>query len=70
MQDMIKMEGVVKIYGQDGLAVRALRGVNLAVEAGELTVVMGPVKLKYYLIFSDHSQFLSRYELNIGGITL
>ena len=42
MADMIRMEGVVKVYGPDGMAVRALRGIDLTVAAGEFTVVMGP----------------------------
>jgi putative ABC transport system ATP-binding protein len=39
---MVKLERVVKIYGHDGTEVRALRGVNLALEQGEFTAVMGP----------------------------
>jgi putative ABC transport system ATP-binding protein len=42
MEDMIRMEGVVKAYGTDSMSVRALRGIDLTVEAGEFTVVMGP----------------------------
>jgi putative ABC transport system ATP-binding protein len=42
MEDMIRMEGVVKVYGTDSMSVRALRGIDLTVEAGEFTVVMGP----------------------------
>jgi len=42
MQDMVRLERVVKVYGHDGTEVRALRGVDLALEPGEFTVVMGP----------------------------
>jgi putative ABC transport system ATP-binding protein len=42
MNDMVKLEKVVKVYGHNGMEVRALREVDLALEAGEFTVVMGP----------------------------
>jgi putative ABC transport system ATP-binding protein len=42
MQDMVRLEKVVKVYGKADTEVRALRGVDLAIEPGEFTVVMGP----------------------------
>ena len=42
MDHMVRLERVVKVYGTDGTEVRALRGIDLAVEPGEFTVVMGP----------------------------
>jgi putative ABC transport system ATP-binding protein len=42
MNDMVKLEKVVKVYGHGATEVQALRGVDLALEAGEFTVVMGP----------------------------
>jgi putative ABC transport system ATP-binding protein len=42
MNDMVQLEKVVKVYGSDGTEVHALRGIDLAVEPGEFTVVMGP----------------------------
>lgn len=42
MNHLIKMEKIVKVYGHDSVSVRALRGVDLAIETGEFTVLMGP----------------------------
>ena len=42
MNDMVQLEKVTKTYGSDGTEVHALRGIDLAVEPGEFTVVMGP----------------------------
>jgi putative ABC transport system ATP-binding protein len=42
MNDMVRLEKVTKTYGSDGMEVRALRGIDLAIEPGEFTVVMGP----------------------------
>jgi putative ABC transport system ATP-binding protein len=42
MNDMVKLEQVHKVYGHNGMEVRALRRVDLALETGEFTVVMGP----------------------------
>ena len=42
MRDMVKMEGVVKTYGTGRTEVRALQGVDLDLDVGEFTVVMGP----------------------------
>jgi putative ABC transport system ATP-binding protein len=39
---MVRLEKVVKIYGHNDTTVRALRGVDMAVDPGEFTVVMGP----------------------------
>lgn len=39
---VIEARGVVKIYAADGVPVRAVDGVDLAVEAGETVSVMGP----------------------------
>jgi putative ABC transport system ATP-binding protein len=42
MPHMVRLEKVVKIYGHNDTTVRALRGVDMAVDPGEFTVVMGP----------------------------
>jgi len=42
MNDMVQLEKVTKTYGSDGTEVHALRGIDLAVEPGEFTVLMGP----------------------------
>ena len=39
---LIQTENLTKIYGQGATAVRALDGVNIAVQAGEFVAVMGP----------------------------
>jgi putative ABC transport system ATP-binding protein len=39
---MVLLENVVKVYGHNDTTVRALRGVDMAVDPGEFTVVMGP----------------------------
>jgi putative ABC transport system ATP-binding protein len=39
---VIEMRGVQRIYEMDGITVRALRGVDLAAEAGEFISIMGP----------------------------
>jgi putative ABC transport system ATP-binding protein len=39
---MIELRNVWKVYGEGSTAVHALRGINLAVAAGELVAVMGP----------------------------
>ncbi|MGH6876141.1 MAG: ABC transporter ATP-binding protein [Rhizomicrobium sp.] len=41
-QPLIALEGVHKIYGTGEAAVAALRGIDLAVHAGEFVAVMGP----------------------------
>jgi lipoprotein-releasing system ATP-binding protein len=40
-EPLLRVEGVVKEYG-DGVVTRALDGVDLALEAGEFTALMGP----------------------------
>jgi len=40
--DIIRVEGVTRVFGGDGVAVTALHGVNLAVRRGEFTAVAGP----------------------------
>ena len=42
MPDMVRLEKVVKIYGEGSTEVRALRGVDLSIAPGEFSVVMGP----------------------------
>ena len=42
MPHMVRLEKVVKVYGHSDTTVRALRGVDMAVDPGEFTVVMGP----------------------------
>ena len=39
---MIEATGVQKVYAAGGLRVRALRGVDLGVERGEMVAIMGP----------------------------
>ena len=39
---LIQLEGVTKTYGQASAAFQALRGVDLAIEAGEFVAIMGP----------------------------
>jgi len=41
-EDIIAAEGLKKIYGDESLPVRALRGVNLTVKRGEFTAIVGP----------------------------
>jgi len=39
---VVSAEGLVRRYGEGALAVEALRGVSLDVEAGRMTAIMGP----------------------------
>lgn len=39
---LLRLEGVTKIYGRGSAAFQALRGVDLAIAAGEFVAVMGP----------------------------
>jgi putative ABC transport system ATP-binding protein len=41
-QPVIRIEGVTKVYEMGKTQVRALRGIDLLVEAGELLAIMGP----------------------------
>jgi len=41
-RDLIRTEGLTKIYRDDGLDVPALRGIDLAIRSGEFTAVVGP----------------------------
>ena len=41
-QHVIRIEGVTKVYSTGKTQVRALRGVNLTVDAGEMMAIMGP----------------------------
>jgi putative ABC transport system ATP-binding protein len=38
----IRIEGLTKVYGEGELAVHALRGIDLAIRAGEFVVILGP----------------------------
>ncbi|HUF27343.1 MAG TPA: ABC transporter ATP-binding protein [Gemmatimonadaceae bacterium] len=38
---LIRLTGVTRVYRSESLAVRALRGIDLAVEAGEFVAIMG-----------------------------
>lgn len=40
-KSLIQLEGVTKVYGEGEAEVRALRGIDLSVEAGEMVAVMG-----------------------------
>ncbi len=40
--ELIRAQGLTKIYREGATELRALRGVDLAVRAGELTMLMGP----------------------------
>jgi putative ABC transport system ATP-binding protein len=42
MNSVIRAENLVKTYSDDGVAVQALGGIDLAIEAGEFTAVVGP----------------------------
>ncbi len=39
---LINLQGVIKTYGKGTAAMQALRGVDIAIEAGEFIAVMGP----------------------------
>jgi len=39
---LIKLQGITKIYGTGSAAMRALRGIDLTIQAGEFVAVMGP----------------------------
>lgn len=38
----IEVRGLIKVYGEDATAVRALRGIDLTVPQGEFVAIMGP----------------------------
>lgn len=40
--DMLRLEGITKIYGSGRTAVKAVDGVNLRVRPGEIVLIMGP----------------------------
>ena len=42
MKPLLELTGVSKFYGEAGLAVPALRGIDLRIGAGELLSIMGP----------------------------
>ncbi len=42
MTPVIRTEDLVKTYKDDGVAVHALNGIDLAIEAGEFTAIVGP----------------------------
>lgn len=41
-QEVLRVEGLTKTYGQGETAVQVLHGIDLSFRAGELTLVMGP----------------------------
>ena len=42
MNAVVKLEGVSKVYGHDGVEVHALDGVSLEIEKGDFAVLVGP----------------------------
>jgi putative ABC transport system ATP-binding protein len=42
MEDIVRVAGLTKEYGQGEVAVHALRGVDLAIRAGDFTAMAGP----------------------------
>ncbi len=42
MAPLIELEGIRKVYGSGELAVEALRGIDLTLEAGDYLAIMGP----------------------------
>ena len=42
MTHIVRLQDVVKDYGQDGVITHALKGIDLVVERGEFTAVVGP----------------------------
>ena len=42
MASIVCLKQVIKDYGQDGVVTHALRGIDLAIERGEFTAVVGP----------------------------
>lgn len=42
MSSIIQTEGLTKVYGSNGTAVHALRGIDLSVEKGEFVALIGP----------------------------
>ncbi len=42
MSTIIRTQGITKIYGANGAAVHALRGIDFAVEKGEFVALIGP----------------------------
>ncbi|OGA72123.1 MAG: macrolide ABC transporter ATP-binding protein [Betaproteobacteria bacterium RIFCSPLOWO2_12_FULL_65_14] len=42
MNAVVKVQGVSKVYGHDGVRVRALDGVTLEIEQGDFAVLVGP----------------------------
>ena len=41
-RDVIVTEGVTKVYAADGIPVNALNGIDLTIESGEFTALVGP----------------------------
>ncbi|MEC4676800.1 MAG: ABC transporter ATP-binding protein [Nitrospirota bacterium] len=41
-EDVIRVENVTRVYGMDGVEVKAIRSLNLAIGKGEFTAIAGP----------------------------
>lgn len=41
-EEVLRVEGITKVYGHGATSVRVLQGIDLSLRAGELTLVMGP----------------------------
>jgi putative ABC transport system ATP-binding protein len=69
---LLELRGVSKVYGQGPAQVRALQGVDLAVEAGALVAVMGPSGSgkSTLLTIAGSLEDPTSGEVLVGGIAL